>query len=383
MTLEPDALCDAARAETGLDDFEGDGFREGLHVLCEAIDKEAQLHEAGQLGAQGHLTRLLATRLRVTDWRRRHPEIGAQEVPRPVFMIGLPRTGTTALAALLQRDPLRRSLLAWESSTPVPPPELATRDSDPRIAATQAGIDAMHALRPELRAMYDAVATASTECHDLLGMEFKTQHFCGQYWVPSYAAWQRDCDMESAYRQHKRVLQLLQWRCPPSTWHLHSPVHLLSLDDLLRVYPDALFLMTHRDPASVLGSVCSLISGMLSLGSDRLNPYAVGRDQLDVWAEGLRRAARFRKRIGEMRFADVYFQDLVADPVGTVERAYARLGLEFDERARQGMSEWAQANPRGRHGEHRYRLEDYGLDVSRVHAAFGFYLESFDVRVEA
>jgi hypothetical protein len=379
--LSPDALVTAARAQAGHDDFGGDGFREGLARLCAALEGEAELNGMGRHVVHGQILRLLVNRLGIEDFYRRHPEIDEQ-VPEPVFMIGLPRTGTTALAALLSRDPERRSLLSWEAANPLPPPEAATRTTDPRIAATQAGIEALHALRPQIRAMYDASATGSTECQDLLGMEFRTQHFCGQYWIPSYAAWQQGCDMGSAYRYHRRALKLLQWRCPPSRWHLHSPVHMLTLDELLRAYPNARFLMTHRDPAKVLGSVCSLVSAMLSLASDRRDPEGVGEAQLDTWAEALSRAIRFRDRIGEDRFADVVFADLVADPVSAVERAYARLGLPFAESARVGMAEWARANPRGRHGVHRYRLEDFGLDVPKVRERFAFYTDRFALTLE-
>jgi len=381
--FSPEELTEAARRASGLDDFGGDSFAEGLGVLCAGLEREAELSPMGRQVARAHLLRLLQNRLRIEDCYRRHPEIEAQDAPSPVFMIGLPRTGTTALAALLSRDPEHRSLLSWEAANPVPPPESATRTTDPRIAAVQAGVDALHALRPEIRAMYDASATGSTECQDLLGMEFRTQHFCGQYWIPSYAGWHRDCAMGSAYRYHRRALKLLQWRCPPPRWHLHSPVHMFSLESLLETYPDARFLMTHRDPAKVLGSVCSLVSAMLSLASDRRDPDAVGRAQTEAWEEALRRAVRFRDRIGEERFADVYFDDLGADPVATVERAYARLGLPFTGAARAGMAEWAAANPRGRHGTHRYRLEDYGVDPAEVRRRFGFYTDRFGVPLES
>ncbi len=382
-TLSPDALCEAARAETGCDDFGGESFREGLKVLTHALETEAELSALGRKIAHGHVRRLLADRLRIVDWLRRYPDIERQEVPGPVFMIGLPRTGTTALAALLALDPERRALATWESASPIPPPETSTRATDPRIATTQAGIDGLHAILPEMRAMYDSTASGSTECQDLLGMEFRTHHFCGQYWVPSYAAWQRDCDMEPAYRHHRRVLQLLQWRSPPNRWHLHSPVHMLSLDALLEVYPDARFLWTHRDPAAVLGSVCSLIASMLSLGSERRDPAGLGQAQVAIWTEALARAIRFRERVGEERFADVSFGPLAADPVATVERAYTRLGLVLDPAGGAAMAKWAAANPRGRHGEHRYQLADFGLDPAAVRARFAFYSKRFDVAAES
>ena len=379
MPLVAKELIETAQAETGLDAFGGDSFREALEVLTRALEKEAELNEAGRVATRELLLRLLRNRLLIEDWYGRHPEIDEKAIEAPTFMVGLPRTGTTALAAMLARDPKSRSLRTWESGQPTPPPEAATQYDDPRIAATQAGIDAMYEAHPEWRAMYDGSATASAECQDLLGMEFRTQHFCGSYRIPSYDAWQRECDMEPAYRFQKRALKLLQWRCPPTHWHLHAPVHMLSMEALDRVYPDATFLMTHRDPADVLGSVCSLISAVRSWASDARDPEGVGEEQVGLWSLALLRLRHFRDRAGEERFADVYFTDLLGDPVETIERAYARLSLPFTHQARERIGAWAAAHPQGRHGRHAYQLADFGLDVADVRARFAFYTSRFGI----
>jgi hypothetical protein len=375
-------ILDAAHSQTGLEDFGSASFREGLDVLAAALEREAHLSPAGEQIARMHLTQLLATRLEIEDCYRRHPEIDEQDVAAPIFILGLPRTGTTALSYLLACDPDTRALRFWESQAPVPPPESATEHSDPRIAATQAMFDAMHATYPELLAMYFATATSPTECQDLLGREFRAQHFCGQYWVPSFSAWQLDCDMAPAYRYHRRQLKLLQWRCPPNRWLLKTPVHMLSLDALDRVYPDARFIMTHRDPAKVLGSVCSLIGLMYRMTSDEVDRTLLGQAQAEVWAEALRRAIDFRRRIGEERFADLTFWELEEAPIAAIERAYRRLGLPFNDAARARMAGWADENPRGKRGEHHYRLEDYGLDADGVRAKYAFYMERFDIPSE-
>jgi hypothetical protein len=328
------------------------------------------------------LLRLLVNRLRIEEWYRRHPEITQQETPAPIFVLGLPRTGTTALSARLARDPDTRSLRAWESSAPTPPPEVATQDTDPRIERARAEQEMMHATFPDMKKMYDAAPTDPTECQDLLGMEFATHHFSGQYWVPNYTAWLLDRDLTSAYRYHRRTLELLQWRCPPNRWHLKTPVHMLSLDALDRVYPDARFIMTHRDPASVLGSLCALIQVTRSMASDKRDPQRIGREQLELWPLALERAMAFRKRIGEERFADVHFAAQLSDPVGIVERAYGKVGIPFTEQARQRMSSWAETHQRGRHGTYTYRLEDYGLDPDGVRDRFRSYIERFDVDLE-
>jgi hypothetical protein len=333
--------------------------------------------------ARQHLLRLLTSRLGVEDWIRRQPEIARLPVEAPVFVIGLPRTGTTALSRLLARDPDTRSLRTWESTSPVPPPEAATQHRDPRIATVQSGIDAMRAQSPGYRAMYDADADDPTECQDLLGMEFRAQHFCGSYWVPSFGAWQRNCDMDPAYAYHRRTLQLLQSRCGPSRWLLKSPTHMLSLDALLRTYPDARFLMTHRDPTRVLASLNSLTGFIISGTTDALDRRALAELNFELWAEALERAMHFRARLGEARFADLHFHDQQSDPVGSVERAYRKLGIPFSARAREPMQAWAQAHRRGQHGEHRYALADGGLDAGRVRERYAFYTKHFDVRAEA
>ena len=382
MKLVAGELIDQASRATGLDDFGDDSFREGLERLISAQESESDLNEVGRAASRSRLVGLLGTRLRIEDWIRQHPEVEEEEIAAPTFVLGLPRTGSTALGNLLTRDPDTRFLRTWESAVPIPPPEAATQHDDPRIAAVQAGIDAMYAENPEWQAMYDASATASTECQDLLGMAFQTWHFGGEHYIPSYEAWLAECDMEPAYRWHKRVLKVLQSRCPPTRWLLHAPVHALALDGLDKVHPDARFIMTHRDPAKVLGSVCSIISSRRHLWTDGREPLRMGEQQVEMWALALERVIEFRDRNGDDRFADSHFKKLVDDPLGAVESIYDRLGFEFTAAAREAMTERTVSHPRRKHGEHRYSLEEFGLEASEVRDRFGFYLDRFDVERE-
>jgi hypothetical protein len=377
----PDGLETEARQRTGLDDFGDPIYREGLDVLCGAL-AGTELTELGRMVWHGRLLGHLVTRLRVVDWIARHPATLALAVPAPIFVVGLPRTGTTALSHLLAQDPETRSLRVWESAQPVPPPEKRHEHDDPRIAEAEKGLAAMHQFAPELAAMHEDTATDSTENHDVLGMSFRTLHFDGMAWIPRYVEWWLSCDMLPAYRSMKTVLQLLQSRCGPTRWHLKSPPDSLFLDAVLAVFPDARFVMTHRDPASVLGSVCSIIHAMQSLTGKAGERSAIGRLELDIWVEAMRRLLAVRARIGEARFADVHFHELVADPVGVIGRAYERIGVPFTAEAERRIAAHAAAHPRGRRGEHRYRLEDWGLERAGVHAAFGFYTERCGVKAE-
>jgi hypothetical protein len=371
-------LVAEAVEQTGLDDFGHESFGDGLDVLTEALAADADLTALGEDILGLRLRMLLANRLRIEGVHRMHPDIAAQVVEGPLVIIGLPRTGTTALSQLLTADPQIRSLRLWESSDPVPPPESATEDTDPRIEETSRGLEAMYSAFPRMKSMYLQTATGATECQDLLGMEFRTAHFDGMAHVPRYTDWVTNCDMAPAYRYHRRVLQLLQWRCPPRLWHLKTPVHMLALDRLLETYPDARFLWTHRDPAEVLGSVCSLISYTRSWVSDRVDAD-LGEKQIELWSEALVRAMAFRQATGEERFADIGFADLNADPVGAIGRAYAHLGLSLSDDGRRRMSALAIANPRGAHGVHEYALEDFGIDRQEVKQRFAFYVDRFGI----
>jgi hypothetical protein len=241
----------------------------------------------------------------------------------------------------------------------------------------------MYATFPRMASLHFESATGPTECQDLLGMSFRTAHFDGMAHVPSYTSWVLDCDMVPAYRYHRRVLRLLHWHCPPRLWHLKTPVHMLSLDALDAVYPDARFLWTHRRPAEVLGSVCSLVDYIRSWVSDSGDPDRLGPQQVTLWSEALRRAMAFRDTVGEQRFADVSFSSLNADPVTTVTDAYGHLGLDLSPEAARRMATWSTDNAQGTHGRHHYALEDFGLTADAVDDAFRFYTDRYADHVAA
>ena len=378
MTLDADALESEAREQTGLEDLGDGSHREGLERLVASFNIEADLTETGEVMQRIRLVTLLASRLRIEDTYRQHPEIDTEQVEGPVFVIGLPRTGTTALSQLVAADPQFRSLRMWESSDPCPPPESATEHSDPRIAQAEAGLAMMYQMFPQMASMMHQEATTATECQDLLGMSFRTVHFDGFGRVPSYLEWVTDCDMAATYRYHRRALRLLQWHCPPRLWHLKTPVHMFALDALAAAYPDARFLWSHRDPAKVLGSVCSLIHYTRSWSSDRDDSVELGAEQLDRWSDGIARAMHFRARVGEDRFADLSWADLQTDPVGALAAAYERIGLEFSDRSHQAVSGWATSHEPGSHGQHTYDLAQFGLEPDMVRARFTRYMDTYD-----
>ena len=216
MTFSADELEDGARAATGLHDFGSTYYREGLERTVEALNTEADLSDMGRVIQHATISNALIQRLKIEDTYAAHPDIDDEIIDGPVFVIGLPRTGTTALSQLVAADPQFRSLRMWESQAPTPPPEAATQHTDPRIAQAEAGLQMLNDMFPLMKTLYNSEATAPTECQDLMGMSFRTFHFDGVVRVPGYLAWLMDCDMRETYTFHRRVLKLLQWHCPPT-----------------------------------------------------------------------------------------------------------------------------------------------------------------------
>jgi hypothetical protein len=379
MTFTADELEAEARSTTGLEDFGDPYYREGLERLLTSLNTEAELTEMGGIIWQATLVNALSQRLEVEQTYKDHPEIDDEVVGGPVFVIGLPRTGTTALSQLVAADPQFRSLRTWESSAPCPPPEAATQDDDPRIARTAMNMEMLDLTFPEFKTMYNASPTTPTECQDLMGMSFRTVHYDGMVHCPSYTDWVLSCDMDGTYQYHRRVLKLLQWHCPPTLWHLKTPVHVFALPSLVKAYPNATFLWSHRDPAPVLGSVCSLIHYVRSWGSDRDDAATLGQQQVALWTEGVRRATEFRAAQGDERFVDVAFGDLQTDPSGTLATAYERLGLSMADASADSIAEWAEEHKPGGRGQHDYDLADYGITADTVREQFREYLDAFDV----
>jgi hypothetical protein len=323
----------------------------------------------------------LVNRLEVEQWYARHPEIDDQDIVAPLFGLGLPRTGSTALSFLLAQDPARRSLRHWEASTPCPPPETATEHTDPRIAVAQAGIDFTNEMFPGFVGMLPTSATGPQECLLLMALDFRSLVFEGMARVPSYTSWLLQCDMNPAYRYHRRALKLLQWRCPPERWWLKTPAHMLSIDALDAVYPDARFVMTHRDVGQVLPSVCALYDSLSSILSERPDPIAIGIQNIELWRCALERLIEFRDRGNENRFHDLSFEAVQRDPIGEVTRLYAELGDDLTDDARRRMQDWWGESSKQRSGPHSYEPETFGLDLASVREQFAFYHDRFDVPV--
>lgn len=379
--MRADILIATACAATGFTDFGGDSWREGLDVLVDSLDREAGLNELGHLALDSQITANLTNRLRVTDWLSRHPEVERERIERPTFVLGMPRTGTTLLSYLLDADPEVRSLMRWEATSSIPPPERATFTTDARIDEARAGQAAMSSLNPGFDAIHYEAPDGPTECVTIFSQDFRSLLWETVANVPAYGAWLAECDYRSAYEYHRRELQVLQSRAP-GRWVLKSPAHCCGLDALVEQYPDARLVMTHRDPVTVVASVCSLIESLSGTFSD-IDHRDYIRDHWSAAIEDLvRRVMEFRDRHGDGTFYDVAYHELVADPVGSVRRIYEHFGDPLSAEAETAMGSYATANQQGVRGVHQYRADDFSLDVDALYQRFGDYMQRYEVSRE-
>jgi hypothetical protein len=371
-----DELLDVARAEAGLEDFGEPTFREGLERLVRALREEARLNVAGEFALRTLIIRLLKNRLEIEDWYRRHPEIDAEPIQRPLIGLGLPRTGSTALSFLLAEDPAARSLRTWESAEPCPPPATVA-GPDPRIARAQEQARMRDELAPRMAALVPSTPTGPMECQDLMALDFKSHYFQAFAHVPSYAAWLVDADLTPTYQYERRALKLLQWGSPARPWRLKCPTHLLFLDHLDRVFPDARFVMTHRDPAEVMVSVADVYAEVGRMFSDDVDLHYLGTLNIEQWSMAMRRALAFRDAGHEHQFFDMDHRAVQRDPIGEVRRLYAWLGEPVTPEFEAGMRRWWHENAASREQNVHPDPAAFGIDLERVAPLFADYVARF------
>jgi len=383
VSLETTARChdlvDLAQKETGIVDFGGDSWREGLDVLVGSAMAEATFNEYGEQAFYGAITRALTTRLQVEDWYRRHPEIDAQDVQVELLGVGFPRTGSTALSHLIAEDPAFRNLRIWEETQPCPPPGVDPAADEARQAAARDSVGmGQQFMAPRLRAMLPQSATGPMEDHDLMALNLTAQVFLTMARIPTYAEWFLDCDMEETYRYERRVLKLLQWTTPEKVWRLKSPTHTLFLDAYTTVFPDARFVQTHRDVSKVLPSVCDLYLTLLEIGNPGIDPAYVGELNMAQWGASLDRMIAFRQDHGrDARFFDIGFTTFQADPVAEIRRLYDWLGDDLADDVVVRMRAWRDDNPKDKHGKHEYDGAQFGITDAALDARFGAYRDRF------
>ena len=380
MTVEE--VIAAASAATGLTDFGDKAVLEGLERLLTAYASEPRFTERGAQMAHAFVVDQMATRMRIEDWLARHPELVEAPVEKPVFVFGLPRTGTTLMINLLAADPATRSFVRWEGYEPMPPAKPEEIHGGRRFdEATAKGLMAKQHM-PHIAAIHWEDADSPTECQFLMTPSFCAQVYEAQADIPSWRSWfLHEADYLPAFRFHKRTLQALQTYAG-GRWTLKNPWHPLFLDALTEVYPDARLVMTHRDPAEVVGSCCSLIKYVRQIYSADVDLKGIGTSFMDTFRIMIDRANAFKAKHGAKSIHDVQYADTVRDPIGTARGIYAAIGEEFTPAVEASMQGFLDANPKSKHGKHEYTLEEYGLSTGQVREVFKDYIEDYDIPVK-
>ncbi|MCK9541753.1 MAG: sulfotransferase [Novosphingobium sp.] len=372
MRISRQYVLDEAVRRAGHDDFGEPAFLDGLNALIASIAEDGRLAEDRRAGVTEKLIGPLVQRLRLYADRRRHREIPAQAITAPLVVIGLPRSGTTFLHALLSRDPGTRSPLSWQLSNLSPPPRRESLDTDPRIAAVAA---ALAQLPDDFKRMHMVGAKLPEECNAITTMGFVSPNFDAGLDVASYLRWFMEADARPAYQTHRHTLQHLQAFTGGGRWVLKAPPHMYHMDALFATYPDARIVFPHRDPADTIPSLASLVASIRRWTYADVDQAAIGRWQMETWAVALERALAFRADSPYAdRFVDVSYDALVARPMETVEAIYSRFGMMLTPDAERAIRAFLADKPKDKHGAHRYTLAEAGLTREAVRERFGAYL---------
>lgn len=378
--LVADELIEAACKATGLTRFDSESFREGLGILLADFNPNGYSDTSVErLRTQALMS--LVNRLKTTAYLDAHPELKARPIKRPLFVLGVPRTGTTLLSNLLASDPARRSPLTWEIDDPVPPATTATLFTDPRALKRLEVEKAMYAARPDMAKYYRNSAIYPNEDAFIMANDFKTLMWESRGKLPAYREWIFTTDWSSAYAYHKQFLQVLQSQAP-GTWNLKLPSHALNVPTLLKTYPDARLVWTHRDPLTAVGSLCSLLSLAHQTFIGRIDYEWLGENCPWQAEQHANRLMDARDQLGEERIIDVHYADLMRDPIATMRTLYRALGDEFTPAAERGMRAWLADNPQDKFGRHEYQLAKYGLTPEMVRPRFERYLSRYEVERE-
>ena len=360
---------------TGLEDFgevSGDNYREALEVLLESYERDEDLTPLGSKISRVFLRGALVARLLSEAAWQANPQHADVQITRPIFVTGLPRTGTTALHRLLAADPGHQGLEMWLTEVPQPRPPRESWASNPVFSAIEAQFSQHHSDNPEFMGVHFMSASEVEECWQLLRQTFKSISYECLAHLPTYSSWLAGQDWTNAYARHKRNLQLIGLPDQDRRWVLKNPSHLFALDELMAAYPDALIVQTHREPSTIIPSMCSLAEQATAGWSNKFRGDVIGADQLELWARGVETFDAARPKYDAAQFIDVDYHDFVADPLKAVGGIYDHFGIALDAPAQAAMEAMhAQSRTGPRTPSHKYTLEEFGLTKAQVDERFG------------
>jgi Sulfotransferase family len=367
-------LIETAKRRSGLDDFGPGDFSEALSRLLVSSQDEARLNLIGKIALKTDILETLCARLQMERDRQLYPDITRQEIREPLFIVGLPRSGTSVLHRLLGADPGHRCPLMWEVRSPSPP---TGDDEKRRIQRTAQSCNFFNWLVPTFRYAHTVGAEVPQECVSLMTPTFLSDQFDAMYYVPSYRTWFFRQELRPAYEYHRRFLQHLQFRQAARRWILKAPTHMFALPALLSIYPNALFVQTHRTPVDAMASVSSLVTILRSAFSDAVDPFIVCREAIDYWSGTMDKFLRERDRLADNRICDIQYDEIRREPIRTVRRIYEFFGWSLSRKAEQNMRALIASQAKRESANHRYDLSQFGAHADEVLSAFAAYCEQF------
>ncbi len=382
--LNAQALLKQAREDTQLTDLNGEQVLEALDRLVHALNNEAALNDIGRYRAQASITNALKNRLKIENYIRDNPAVLDEVIERPIFISGLPRTGTTALHHMLNEDPANRTIRLWEGADMVPPAETASYSTDPRIEQSRQGVQLTEQFLPGFLKTHLLDAESPDECHMFFNQTLVSVEFTSSYNIPSYTNWVYQQNFDPLYAYHKKQMQLLQFK-KPGRWVMKTPLHQLGVRAILKNHPSAIIVQTHRAPMTIVASGFSFNEVVRSGNSDHVDRNVIGRDWMEmmrIYSEEFESARAELEPHYPGQFLDVYHDDFVRDPWPDLEKIYSARQTTITEQGRAAMNRWLTNNPKGRHGKHEYRLEDYGVTRADVEALFADYVARYNVTME-
>jgi Sulfotransferase family len=371
------ALHEAAMAQSGLSDFGDGAYLSGLRVLLSALDSDLKLTGVYRERVFGSIAGVLSGRLYAQNGWREHPECLRTTIRRPLIITGIPRTGTTALHKALSMDPQFQGLELWLAQTPMVRPPRDQWANHPLYRNAAAGLAAVAAVAPLVKTIHDMVADEPDECLNAMVQSFVTIQFPSTLHVPSYHRWFLTQDETLSYRRYADLLKLVGFHDQDKRWLLKNPGHVLGIEPLLKVFPDALIVHTHRNPIEAVPSTCSLVDTFRTfyLGEETY-PRELGRTHSELWSLGLTRMMNARDR-HLAQFYDVEFTDFNADPIGVVRAIYKWAGLTLDPQFERTMTDWLDTHSEGKGGVHRYTAEQFGLSEQTIRDQYREYMARY------
>ncbi len=375
VKFELQGILADARQKAGLDNFGSDDFREGLQKLLETYENN-DYDERGRKRSRRRIIDLLAARLRIEQAFKDHPDIRQVNIRRPVYLTGLPRTGTSALLNLLANDPAARPLRLWEGLNP-DPVDLKPGETDSRYLAMKQFYDEMNK-KSDFSKIHHTTADTPEECIHLLNHTFQDVQFGVETMMEPYGSWFQQLDKRPSYHYYADLLRMLQWQRPGERWLLKSPCHLWALDILVEMFPDCCLVITHRNPLECITSYASMMAALMQ-GRQDLDKAELGPVVMEYLARKLEASLVAREKFSAERVIDIQFNDFVADPLRTADQIYQHFELPMTGQMAGAIKSYADAHPMGKHGRHGYKLEEYGLTEQQILDRFGFYIERFSI----